>query len=78
MYDLFESLSKMQPPLNMIVLVVLIGCGAGAFGTLATQIRKYFCHRQEMELKRDLVASGLSFDEIERVVAAKSSTKSTV
>jgi hypothetical protein len=39
---------------------------------LATQIRKYASHRHELELKRDLVERGLSIDEIERVIAARS------
>lgn len=71
MYDLFQSILHIQTPFNMIVLVVLITSIAGAFGTVVTQIRKYVCHRQELELKRDLVSRGLSIDEIERVLAAK-------
>ena len=43
---------------------------------LAAQIRKYVCFRHELEFKRDMVERGLSIDEIERVVAAKSSRDS--
>jgi cell division protein FtsL len=71
MYDLFQSIVNMQTPFNMFVLVTLIGCSASAIGVIATQTRKYFCHRHEIELKRDLVARGLSVEEIERVIAAK-------
>ncbi len=70
--ELFQSILNIQTPFNMIVLVVLITSIAGAVGTIATQIRKYVSHRHELELKRDLVSRGLSVEEIERVLAAKS------
>jgi hypothetical protein len=57
---------------NWIVLIVLICVGASLLTSIAKQIRKYGCHRQEIELKRDLVERGLSVDEIERIVAAGS------
>jgi len=59
---------------NWIVLVVLIGVGAGVLTSIAKELRKYGCHRQEVELKRELVERGLAVDEIERIVAAKGSS----
>ena len=47
----------------------------GLITALAAQVRKYASHRHELEFKRDLVERGLSIDEIERVVAAKSSSE---
>ena len=70
-YELFQGIMNMGPPWNMIVLVVLITCTTGAFTSLFKQIRKYGCHRRDVDLKRDLVERGLSVDEIERIVAAK-------
>jgi hypothetical protein len=72
MTDLFQSIVNIQTPFNMIVLVVLIGSVAGVIGTIAKQIRKFTCHRGEMQFKRELVERGLSVEEIERVIAAKS------
>ena len=70
MADFFRSIVDMQAPFNMIVLVVLIGCGAGIVCTVAGEIRKYMCERDELDLKREMLANGMSADEIERVVGA--------
>ena len=70
--DLFHGILKIPVPFNMIVLIVLISCGAGVLTSLFKQIRKYACHRREFDLKRELVERGLSVEEIERIVAAKS------
>jgi len=59
---------------NWIVTIVFICVGASLIGSIAKQIRKYGCYRQEVALKRDLVERGLSVDEIERVVRAKSAS----
>jgi hypothetical protein len=58
---------------HWIVTIVFVCVGASVVSSIAKQIRKYGCHRQEIELKRDLVERGLSVDEIERIVAAKGS-----
>jgi hypothetical protein len=57
---------------NVWVLIPLGFMAAGAITALAAQVRKYASHRHELEFKRDLVERGLSIEEIERVVAAKS------
>ncbi len=57
---------------NWIALVVLISVGGGVIASIATQLRKYGSHRVDMQLKRELVERGLSAEEIERIVAAKS------
>ena len=69
MGNLFETLAG-----NWIVLIVLICVGSGVITSIAKQIRKYGCHRQEVELKRDLVERGLSVDEVERIVAVQSAS----
>jgi hypothetical protein len=68
--ELFKTILTIPPPFNMVVMVVLIVFTAGIFTSLFKQIRKYACHRQEVELKRELVERGLSVDEIERILAA--------
>jgi hypothetical protein len=72
-YELFKGIMAMGSPWNMIVLVVLITCTTGVFTSMFKQMRKYGCYRRDVDLKRDLVERGLSVDEIERIVAAKSS-----
>jgi hypothetical protein len=56
---------------NWIVAIVVVTVGAGVVTSIAKQVRKYGCYRQDVELKRDLVERGLAVDEIERIVAAK-------
>ena len=58
---------------NWVVLLILGGALTGVITSLAKQLRKYGCFRQEVALKRELVERGLSVEEIERVIAAKSS-----
>ena len=72
MDQLIHSLTRSDSPFGMIVLVVLIGCMVGVINTIAKQIRMYATHRADVNLKRELVERGLSVDEIERVMAAKS------
>jgi hypothetical protein len=60
---------------NWIVLIVLICVISGVITSIAKQLRKFGCHRNETMLKRDLVERGLSVDEIERVIAAKSASE---
>ena len=61
---------------NWVVAIVLICVTASAVTSIAKQIRKYACHRNEVEFKRDLVERGLSIDEIERIIVAKGSATS--
>jgi hypothetical protein len=61
---------------NWIVLIVLICVLSGVVTSFFKQVRKYVSHRHELEFKRDLVERGLSVEEIERIVAAKSSNTS--
>ena len=55
----------------MIVMIVLIGCVTGVLCEIAKQIRKYGCHRQDIELKRELVERGLGAEEIDRIVSTQ-------
>jgi len=68
MSSLFQQIIAMPPPFNMVVLVTIVFCGAGTVTSLAKQCRKYACHRQEIDFKRDLLDRGMTADEIERVV----------
>lgn len=61
---------------NWVVVIVLICVLSGVVTSFAKQVRKYVSHRHELEFKRDLVERGLTVDEIERIVAAKSSSTS--
>lgn len=77
MTALFQSITNLQPPFNMIVLIVLIVSMLGVFKLIAIQARIYATHRDDVQLKRELVERGLSAEEIERIVLAKSPNEKT-
>jgi hypothetical protein len=68
--EFFKAIISIQTPFNMVVLIVLFGSITGALCGVAKEIRKYGCHRQDIDFKRELVDRGLSAEEIERIVAA--------
>ena len=71
MLEIVQKITDIPPPFNMIVLIVLICASAGIVTSIAKEIRKYACHRQELDFKRELLDQGLSSNEIEHVVSAK-------
>ena len=71
MSHLLDSIVALPTPFNMVVLIVLIGSVAGVIGTIAREVRKYFCHREEMEFKREMLDRGIDPQEIDRVMRAK-------
>lgn len=70
MSNLLNSILQMPVPFNMIVMIVLIGSVAGVITSIAREIRKYVCHREDLELKRDMLGRGMEADEIEQVMRA--------
>ena len=72
MIEVLRLIAGIQAPFNMVVFIVMFGCLAGAVSSIATETRKYFCHREDLEFKRELVDQGLSSGEIELVMRAKS------
>jgi hypothetical protein len=56
---------------NVFVLVPLAFITAFLLGIVVREVRKYATQRHELEVKRDMVERGLSVEEIERVIAAK-------
>ena len=66
-----EFLLSIPPPFNMIVAIVLICSVAGIFASIATQARKYACHRQELEFKQEMVDRGMTAEEIDQICRAK-------
>ena len=73
MTDIFHSIVSMPSPFNMVVIVVMITCAAAVLKFVAMEIRRYGCHRQDIDFKREMVDRGLSAEEIERILAASSS-----
>ncbi len=77
MISLFQSIVQMDAPFNMIVLIVLFSCIAGVISTIAKETRKFVCHREEMELKREMLDRGMEAGEIDQVLRATTHHKSS-
>ena len=75
MSSLFDSIATLPTPFNMIVFVVLIGSVAGVIGTVTREVRIFLCHRDEMELKREMLDRGMELQEIDRVMQGKATGK---
>lgn len=73
----FELIRSVPAPFNMVVLIVLFVTLGGIISSAFKEIRKYACHRQEMEFKRELLDRGLTIDEVEQLVRARSNSKSS-
>jgi hypothetical protein len=71
MSEMIRAIVNIGEPFNMLVLLMLIGTLGGVVATIAKQIRKWACHRQELEFKRELLDRGMGADDIERVVRAR-------
>lgn len=67
----FDIVRQMPAPFNMVVLIVAMGCVAGVIKSVAKQVRIFADNEADRRLRRDMVDSGLSADEAERIVTAK-------
>lgn len=68
----FKELINILPlPFNFVVILMVIIFGAGLITSLMKQIRKFACHRDELEFKREMIDRGMSVEEVERLVLAK-------
>lgn len=76
MSDLIQHIFLLPVPFNMVVVIVAIVMLTGVVTSIAKQIRKYVCLRQELEFKRELVDRGMTADEIEQIVKAQSPSRS--
>jgi hypothetical protein len=54
------------------VIIVIAALACFLLLALITEVRKYGTRRYELDIKRDMVERGMSAEEIERVIAAKS------
>jgi hypothetical protein len=68
MNQLFDLIRDLPTPFNMVAVLCLIFAVASVIGSFFKQLRKYVCHRQEIEFKREMVDRGMSAEEIESVV----------
>ena len=77
MSELIELINDLGRPYSLVAFFVLIGVVSSVITSVVKQIRKYFCHRQELEFKREMVDRGMSAEEIESVVRARADQQKT-
>ena len=70
MSQLFQLIQGIDEPFNMLVILGLFVAVCCVIATIADQIRKYVCHRQEIELKREMLDRGMSAEEINTIIKA--------
>ena len=72
MTQLIDKILSIPVPFNMIVIIVAISFGTAIITSIAKQIRKFACLKHELDFKRDMIDRGMSVEEIEQLLAAKS------
>ncbi len=55
---------------------MIVLCALGAFVFLAVvgvakEVSKYFCYREELDFKREMIGRGMPADEVERLARSK-------
>lgn len=65
---IIDQIFSMPPPFNMVTVIVIVVMGTGVITSVASEIRKYFSHRETIEVIRELAERGMSADEIERIL----------
>ena len=76
MSELLGPITSLPTPFNMIVLIVLIGAISGIVTTIVKQVGAYAQQRQDLSFKRELIDRGMSADEVQGVVEARTPSTS--
>ena len=77
MSQLFELIKNLPTPFNMVATICLIFAVSSVIASVVKQARKFVCHRQEIEFKREMLDRGMTAEEIESVVQAHQDQKIT-
>jgi hypothetical protein len=70
--DLIDKVLAIPVPFNMIIVIMAIIFGTGIITSVAKQVRKYLCLREELLFKREMIDRGMSPQEVEKLVKCKS------
>lgn len=70
-YHLIDSVFAIPTPFNFLLMVAMVVATTFVASVAAVQFRQYCSHRDEVELKRELVARGMSAQEIVTVIGAR-------
>jgi hypothetical protein len=70
MLEMLRMIVSITPPFNMVVLIMLIIITGTTITAIAKEVRTFFCFREDLEFKREMVARGISVEEVERLMLA--------
>ena len=70
MSEVLIKLLEIPAPFNMIIVAVAMGIMIPIVAIISAEARKFFAHRADLEVKRDMVERGMSAEEIERILEA--------
>ncbi len=76
MNQLFELIQGLHTPFDMVAIICLIFAVSSVIASVVKQIRKFVCHRQELEFKREMLDRGMTVEEIERLIRTSESASS--
>jgi hypothetical protein len=71
MLQIIERILAIPVPFNMIIVIMAIIFGTGIITSIAKQIRKYFCLREELQFKREMIDRGMTPQEVEKLIKCK-------
>lgn len=71
MFDLLHKIIQIDPPFNMVILIMLIIFSSVTITSVASQVRKYYCMREELEFKREMLARGMTPEEADQWLRTK-------
>jgi hypothetical protein len=71
MTNFMHYITTLPTPFNMVVWIVLIGTVASVTTAIVKQLGAYAQQRQDLAFKRELIDRGMSADEVQRVVEAR-------
>ena len=70
-----QTMQRLLSPDLLPLLIPIGGLVVGAIAVIAHAWLKISTHKADVELKRDMIARGMSVEEIERVIRARPSMK---
>ena len=70
MSDVMMKILEVPAPFNLAIIAVVLGITVPIVAIIASEIRKFATHRQDLEAKRDMLDRGMPVEEIERVLQA--------
>ena len=70
MSEVIVKILELPVPFNLATIAVILGIGMAVIAIIAGEVRKHTSHRLDLEAKREMLAQGMTPEEIDRVLRA--------